>query len=53
MDELNSSTAMSNFFPIADLIRFVMNVEYNPMKGSVHEDDFYIVRDDSVLIDRK
>ena len=41
---------MSKFFCITDLIRFMMKEAENLMKGSVHEENFFIVRDDLVLI---
>ena len=50
VDELKSSTAMSKFCCIADLIRFIMNEAEKLVKGSVREDDFYIVHNDLVLI---
>ena len=43
VEKLKSSTAMSKFVCIADLIRFMMNEAEKLMKGSVHEDDFYFV----------
>ena len=53
MDKLKSSTAMSKFWCITNLIRFMMNEAENLMKGSVHEDDFYIVHNDLVLMAEK
>ena len=53
MDKLKSSTAMSKLCCIADLIRFMMNEVEKLMKGSVHEDDFYIVHDALVLMTAK
>ena len=53
MDKLKSSTAMSKFVCITDLIRFMMDEAENLMKGSVHEDDFYIVHDALVLMTAK
>ena len=53
MDKLKSSTAVSKFCCITDLIRFMMNETEDPMKGSVQEDGFYIVHDDLVLITEK
>ena len=41
---------MSKFCCITDLIRFIMKESENLMKGSVHEDDFFIVNDDLVLM---
>ena len=53
VDRLNSSTAMPKLCCITDLIRFMMNEAENLMKGSVHEDDFYIFHDALVLIKAK
>ena len=53
VDKLKSSTAMSKFYCIADLIRFMMNEAEKLMKGSVHEDDFYIVHNALVLMTAK
>ena len=44
---------MSKFCCITDLIRFMMKEAENLMKGSVHEDDFFIVRDALVLMTAK
>ena len=44
---------MSKFCCITDLIRFMMKEAENPMKGSVHEDDFFIVQDALVLMTAK
>ena len=41
---------MSKFCCITDLIRFMMNKADNLMKGSVREDDFFIVHDALVLM---
>ena len=41
---------MSKFFCITDMIRFMMKEAENLMKGYVHEDDFFIVHDDPVLM---
>ena len=41
---------MSKFCCITDLIRFMMKEAENLMKGSVHEDDFFIVHDALVLM---
>ena len=40
-------------FCITDLICFVMDEAEKLMKGSVHEDDFYIVHGDLVLMTAK
>ena len=50
VEKLKSSTAMSKFVCITDLIRFMMNEAEKLMKGSVHEDNFYIFHDDLVLM---
>ena len=52
-DKINSSTAMSKFCCITDLIRFMMNEAEKLMKGSVHEEYFFIFHDDLVLITEK
>ena len=44
---------MSNFCCIIDLIRFMMKEENTFMKGSVHEDDFFIVHDALVFMTAK
>ena len=41
---------MSKFCCITDLIHFTKNEAEKLMKGSVNEDDFYIVHDDLVLM---
>ena len=53
VEKLKSSTAMSKFCCITDLIRFMMNEAEKLMKGSVHEDDFYIVHNALVLMTAK
>ena len=53
MEKLKSLTAMSKFVCITDLIRFMMDEAEKVMKGSVHEDNFYIVHDALVLITAK
>ena len=53
VDKMKSSTAMSKFCCITDLIRFMMNEAEKLMKGSVHEDNFYIVHDVLVLMKAK
>ena len=50
MDKLKSSTAMSKFCCITNLISFMMNEAENLMKGSVYEDYLFIVHDALVLI---
>ena len=44
---------MSKFCYITDLIRFMMKEAEKLMKGSVHEDDFFIVHDDLLLMTSK
>ena len=53
VEKLKSSSSMSKFFCITDLIRFMVKEAENLMKGSVHEDDFFIVHDALVLITPK
>ena len=50
MDKLKSSTSMSKFCCITNLIRFIMNEAEKLMKRSVHEDDLYTVHDVLVLM---
>ena len=50
MGKLKSSTAMSKSCCITNLIRFTTNEAEKRMKGSVNEDDFYIVHDALVLM---
>ena len=50
VEKLKSSTAMSKFCCITDLIRFMMNEAENLTEGSVHEEDFFIVHNDLVLM---
>ena len=44
---------MSKFCFITDMIRFMMKEAENLMKGSVHEDDFFIFHDALVLMTAK
>ena len=53
VEKLKSSTAMSKFVCITDLICFLIDEAEKLMKGSVHEDDFYIVHDALVLMTAK
>ena len=53
MDKLKSSTAMSKFCCITDLILFMVNESEKLMKGSVHDDNSYIVHDALVLMTAK
>ena len=50
---MKSSSSMSKFCCITDLIRFMMKEEENLMKGSVNEDDFFIIHDALVLMTAK
>ena len=43
VQKLKSSSSMPKFCCITDLIRFMMKEAEKLMKGSVHEDDFFIV----------
>ena len=53
VDKLKSSSSMSKFCCITDLIRFMMKEAENFMKGYVHEDYFFIFHDDLVLMTSK
>ena len=53
VEKLKSSTAMSKFFCITDLTRFMISEAETLIKGSVHEDDFYIVHVTLVLMTAK
>ena len=53
MDKLKYSTAVTKLCCITDLISFMMNEVEKIMKGSVHEDDLFIVYEDLVLITAK
>ena len=53
VDKMKSSTAMSKFCCITDLIRFMMNEAEKLMKGSVHEEYFLIIHDFLVLMTAK
>ena len=53
MEKLKSSTAMSKFCCITDLIRFMTNEAEKLMKGSVHEENFFIFHDALVLMTAK
>ena len=44
---------MSKFYCITDLIRFMMKEAEKLMKGSVYEENFFIVHDDLVLMTEK
>ena len=53
IEKLKSSSSMSNFCCITDLIRVMMTEAEKLMKGSVHEDDFFIFHDALVLMAAK
>ena len=53
MDRLKSYTEMSKFCCTTDLIRFTMNEAEKMMKGSVQEDNLFIVHDALVLMTAK
>ena len=53
VDKLKSSTAMSKLCCITNLIRFMMNEAEKVIKGSVYEEYFFIVHNDSVLMTAK
>ena len=42
---MNSSTEILTFLFVTDLIFFMINEAEKLMKGSVHEDDFFVVHD--------
>ena len=53
VEKLKTSSSMSKFCCITDLIRFMTKEAENLMKGSVHKDDFFIVHDALVLMTAK
>ena len=53
VEKLKTSSSMSKFCCITDMIRFMMKEAENLMKGSVHEDDLFIVHDALVLMTAK
>ena len=53
VEKLKSCTAMSKLCCITDLIRFMMNEEEKIMKGSVHEEDLFIVHDNLMFMTAK
>ena len=53
VENFKTSSSMSKFCCITDLIRFMMKEAENLMKGSVHEDDLFIVHDALVLMTAK
>ena len=52
-EKLKSSSSMSKFCCITDLIRFIMKESEKLIKGSVHEESFFIVHDALVLMTSK
>ena len=50
VEKLKSSSSMTKFCCIADLIWFMMKEAEKLIKGSVHEDGFFIVHDALVLM---
>ena len=50
---MKSSTEMSNFYCIADLIHIMTNEAEKLMKGSVHEYAFYVIHGVLVLMTAK
>ena len=53
VEKLKLSSSMSKFCCITDLIWFMMKEAEKLMKGSVHEDDFFIIHDALVLMTAK
>ena len=53
VEKLKTSSSMSKFCCITDLIRFMMKEAENLIKGSVHGDDFIIIHDALVLMTAK
>ena len=53
VEKLKSSSSMSKFCCISDLICFMIKEAEKLMKGYVHEDDLFIVHDALVLITAK
>ena len=53
VEKLKTSSSMSKFCCITDLIRFMMKEAENRTKGSVHEDDLFIIHDALVLMTAK
>ena len=53
VEKLKSSSSMSEFCCITDLVRFMMKEAEKLMKGSVHEDNLFIVHDALVLMTAK
>ena len=53
LEKLNSSSSMSKFCCITDMIQYMMKESEKLMKGYVHEDDFFIVHDALVFMKAK
>ena len=53
VEKLKSSSSMSKFCCITDLIQFMMKEVENLMKESIYEDHFFIVHDALVLMTEK
>ena len=53
VEKLKSSTEISKLCCISDLISFMINEAEKPMKGSVHEDYFFIAHNSLVLMTAK
>ena len=53
VEKLSLSSSMSKFRFFTDLIRIIMKEAEKLMKGSVHEEDFFIVHDDLLLMTSK
>ena len=53
VDKLKSSSSMSKFCCITNLIRFIMKEVESLMKGYIHEDDLFIVHGALVLMTAK
>ena len=53
VEKLKLSSSMLKFCCITDLIRFMMKEAEKLMKGSVHEDDLFIIHDALVLMTSK
>ena len=53
VEKLKSPSSMLKLCCVTDLIRFMMKESEKLMKGSVHDDDFFIVHDYLVLMKSK
>ena len=53
LEKLKSSSSMEKICCVTDLIRFMMKEAEKRMKGSVHEDNLFIVHDTLVLMTSK